>query len=91
MDVFFNSANRYWAGEIYALLLTGMGRDGAAALKAIRDKGHFTLAQDAATSAVYGMPKAAAELQAAVEVLALDRIAPRVQQLLAGKAWKGKR
>jgi len=91
VDVFFDSVNRYWRGETYGVLLTGMGRDGAAALKALRDKGHYTVAQDAATSAVYGMPKAAAEIQAAVEVLPLDGIAPRLVQLVAGKDWRGKR
>jgi len=57
-----------------------MGRDGAAGLKALRDKGFHTIAQDKATSAVYGMPKAAAALGAAVDVLALDRIAPRLAE-----------
>ena len=91
VDVFFDSINRHWAGEVYGVLLTGMGRDGAAALKALRDKGHYTVAQDEASSAVYGMPKAAAELQAAVEVLPLEDIAPRLMALVAGKDWKGKR
>jgi chemotaxis response regulator CheB len=88
VDVFFDSCNRHWRGDIYAVLLTGMGRDGALAMKALRDKGHYTVAQDAATSAVYGMPKAAADLGAAVEVLALERIAPRLGTLLAGGAWR---
>jgi two-component system response regulator WspF len=44
----------------------------------LRDKGWHTIAQDPANSAVYGMPKAAAELDAAVEILALDRIAGRL-------------
>jgi chemotaxis response regulator CheB len=78
VDVFFDSANRQWPGRIIGVLLTGMGRDGAAGLKALRDAGQHTIAQDAASSAVYGMPKAAAELRAAVEVLALDDIAMRV-------------
>lgn len=89
VDVFFDSVNRRWGGAVYAVLLTGMGRDGAAALKALRDKGHYTVAQDAASSAVYGMPKAAAEMQAAVEVLPLDAIAPRLTELVSGKEWRG--
>ena len=88
VDVFFNSANRYWRGPIYGVLLTGMGRDGAMGLKALRDKGHYTAAQDAASSAVYGMPKAAAELKAAVQVLPLDAIAPRLVELVHGTEWK---
>jgi chemotaxis response regulator CheB len=88
VDVFFDSVNRHWRGDVYAVLLTGMGRDGAAALKALRDKGHYTVAQDAASSAVYGMPKAAADLKAAVEILPLDAIAPRLAQLASGKEWR---
>jgi chemotaxis response regulator CheB len=78
VDVFFQSLVRSWRGDVVGVLLTGMGRDGAAGLKALRDKGWHTIAQDRATSAVYGMPKAAAELDAAVEILALDRIADRL-------------
>ena len=88
VDVFFDSCNRHWRGDIYAALLTGMGRDGAMAMKALRDKGHYTVAQDAATSAVYGMPKAAADLGAAVEVLPLQGIGPRLAQLVAGEGWR---
>ena len=88
VDVFFDSCNRHWRGDIYAALLTGMGRDGALAMKALRDKGHYTVAQDAATSAVYGMPKAAADLGAAVEVLPLEKIAPRLGALVAGEPWR---
>ncbi len=90
VDVFFESVIRHWRGEVSGVLLTGMGRDGAAGLKALRDKGHFTVAQDAASSAVYGMPKAAAELKAAVEILTLDAIAPRLVQVAAGKEWRTK-
>jgi len=81
VDVFFRSVCRFWPGEAVGVLLTGMGRDGALGLKALRNKGCHTIAQDRATSAVYGMPKAAATLDAAVDVLALDRIAPRLASL----------
>jgi len=78
VDVFFTSVGVHWAGEAVGVLLTGMGRDGANGLKALRDKGHYTIAQDQATSTVYGMPKAAASLGAAVDILPLERIAPRL-------------
>ncbi len=78
VDVFFHSIERLWPGSVIGVLLTGMGKDGAAGLKALRDKGHYTIAQNEATSAVYGMPKAAAALDAAVDVLPLDRIAAKL-------------
>jgi chemotaxis response regulator CheB len=81
VDVFFESVCALWAGPAVGVLLTGMGRDGAVGLRAMRNKGHHTIAQDAATSAVYGMPKAAAALGAAVEILPLGRIAPRLLEL----------
>jgi two-component system, chemotaxis family, protein-glutamate methylesterase/glutaminase len=57
------------------VILTGMGRDGAAGLKLMREAGALTIAQDAATSVVYGMPRVAVELDAAAAVLPLSRIA----------------
>jgi len=75
VDVFFHSVVEHWQGGAVGVLLTGMGRDGALGLKAMRAKGYYTIAQDAASSAVYGMPKAAAALDAAVVILPLSRIA----------------
>jgi two-component system response regulator WspF len=83
VDVFFESVNNTWPGQIIGVLLTGMGRDGATGLLSLRQRGHHTIAQDKSSSAVYGMPKAAAELGAAVDVLPLDRIALRLQVLFA--------
>jgi chemotaxis response regulator CheB len=82
VDVFFESITKAWAGQIVGVLLTGMGRDGAAGLHTLRQRGHHTIAQDKATSAVYGMPKAAAELGAAVDILPIGRIASRLQVLV---------
>ncbi|KAA2212585.1 chemotaxis response regulator protein-glutamate methylesterase [Teichococcus oryzae] len=78
VDVFFRSVARLWRGDAVGVLLSGMGRDGAQGLKALRAKGCYTIAQDRASSAVYGMPKAAAELDAAVDILPLPSIAPRL-------------
>ncbi len=86
IDVFFDSVVRRWSGHAVGVLLTGMGADGAAGLKALRGKRHHTIAQDKATSAVYGMPKVAATIGAAVEVLPLPDIPPRLVQLLQPSA-----
>ena len=75
VNVFFESALRYWRGDVLGVLLTGMGRDGATGLKRLREAGHHTIGQDRASSAVYGMPKAAAELDAVAEELPLEKIA----------------
>jgi chemotaxis response regulator CheB len=82
IDVFFDSVCRLWRGSAVGVLLTGMGRDGARGLQALRAQGYHTIAQDEATSAVYGMPKAAAALNAAVDILPLDRIAGRIGEVL---------
>jgi two-component system response regulator WspF len=82
IDVFFQSVFRFWTGSVVGVLLTGMGSDGAQGLKTLRDAGAFTIAQDRASSAVYGMPNVAAMLGAATEILPLDAIGPRVAQLL---------
>ncbi len=78
VDVFFHSVCKYWPGRAVGVLLTGMGRDGAAGLKALRDKGCHTIVQDQASCAVFGMPKAAIALDAAAEIVPLPRIARRL-------------
>jgi two-component system response regulator WspF len=82
VDVLFQSISHHWPGDVIGVLLTGMGRDGAVGLRALRNQGHHTIAQDEASSAVYGMPKAAATLHAAVEILPVDRIAPRLMGIV---------
>ncbi|MCD6308673.1 MAG: chemotaxis-specific protein-glutamate methyltransferase CheB, partial [Candidatus Latescibacteria bacterium] len=74
VDAFFQSLAVNWPEKGIAALLTGIGKDGAKGLLALRKKGWLTIAQDRESSIVYGMPKAAAELDAAVETLPLDRI-----------------
>lgn len=86
VDVFFQSVCRRWRGPAVGVLLTGMGRDGAVGLKAMRDRGCYTIAQDKATSAVYGMPKAAAALAAAVDILPLPRIGAKLLEIFAERA-----
>lgn len=86
IDVFFRSVTRQWRGRVIGVLLTGMGRDGADALKALRNDGHHTIAQDRASSAVYGMPKAAAEIDAAVDILPINMIGKKLIDLLSEKA-----
>lgn len=81
VDVFFESVSRHWKGEVVGVLLTGMGRDGAKGLLTLRKGGALTIAQDHGSCVVYGMPKAAAELGAAAEILPLDRIGPRLTAL----------
>jgi two-component system response regulator WspF len=74
VDVFFRCLAAHWELDATGLLLTGMGRDGAAGLLAMRRAGKTTIAQDQASSAVYGMPRAAAEIGAAQHILALGNI-----------------
>jgi len=85
IDVFFNSTDRFWPGDVIGVLLSGMGRDGAEGLRALHARGHHTIAQDRSSSAAYGMPGAAAELHAASEILALDKIGPRLRNIVAHK------
>ena len=79
VDVFFRSALAHWPRPGLALLLTGMGRDGAQGLLELRTAGWHTVAQDEASSVLFGMPKAAAQLGAACEVLALDEMPAAVR------------
>ena len=78
VDVFFASVAAHWPGRGVAALLTGMGRDGATGLLTLRRTGWFTVAQDEATSVVWGMPRAAVEVGAADEVLPLRKIGPMI-------------
>jgi two-component system response regulator WspF len=78
VDLFFQSIVSCWPGPAVGVLLTGMGADGAVGLLSLRRAGWHTIAQDESTSVVYGMPKAAAKLDAAVDVLPLDDIAAAI-------------
>ena len=78
VDEFFMSLRHHWNRAGIAVVLTGMGRDGARGLLELRQAGWHTIAQDEQSSIVYGMPRAAAELGAAGEVLPLDGIAASI-------------
>jgi two-component system chemotaxis response regulator CheB len=80
--VLFESLAIDCGAEVVACLLTGMGRDGAAGLLAIRQAGGFTIAQDEATSVIYGMPREAASIGAAQSILALEEIGSQIAKLL---------
>lgn len=85
VDVLFESLAREYGSGCAAALLTGMGRDGAAGLLEVRRAGGFTIAQDEATSVVYGMPREAALLGAVERVLPLSQIGPTLARLSPGK------
>jgi two-component system chemotaxis response regulator CheB len=82
VDVLFASIAREYGASAVACLLTGMGRDGAAGLLAIRNAGGLTIAQDEATSVVYGMPREAVLLGAAERVLPVTEIARSLARLM---------
>jgi two-component system chemotaxis response regulator CheB len=82
IDATFTSVASALGPSATGVLLTGMGRDGAAGLKLMRERGALTIGQDEATSAVYGMPAAAAALGAVEHQLPLDRIADAVLEAL---------
>jgi two-component system response regulator WspF len=88
VDVFFFSIARYWPGDGVAALLTGMGRDGAEGLLALQNRNWYTIAQDRNSSIVYGMPKAAAKLGAATDILPSSKIGKAINNYLLVKQGK---
>lgn len=88
VDVLFHSVARAAGSNAVGVLLTGMGADGADGLLAMRRNGAHTIAEDESTCVVFGMPKEAIRLGAAVEVRPLSRIAARVLQILEQHAVK---
>ena len=89
VDVLFQSVARHAGREAVGVLLTGMGADGARGLLAMREAGAHTVAQDEATSVVFGMPREAARLGAAAEVAALDDVGAAVLRAFAARAGSG--
>jgi two-component system, chemotaxis family, protein-glutamate methylesterase/glutaminase len=86
VQVLFESAARVVGPNAYGIMLTGMGADGARAMREMRDAGSWNLVQDEATCVVFGMPREAIAQGAADEVLPLDQIAPRLIERLRSTA-----
>jgi two-component system chemotaxis response regulator CheB len=82
VDVVMESAAQVAGSRAVGVLLTGMGRDGARGMLAIRERGGRTIAQDESTCVVYGMPRAAVELGAAEKVLPLQQIAGELMRMV---------
>jgi len=82
-DTLFRSMARDQGSASVAVILTGMGSDGAAGMREVRDAGGHTIVQDRSTSFVYGTALSAERLNAACEFLPLQEIAPRLLELVA--------
>lgn len=83
VDVLFNSVAEHAGNNAVGVLLTGMGADGAKGLLEMKQAGAFTIAQDEETSVVFGMPKEAIKLGAAIKVLPLQEIALNIIRYLS--------
>ena len=83
VDVFFGSLAEHWNAKGIAVLLTGIGRDGAEGMLKLRRAGWHTIAQNRESCVVYGMPKAAVELNAATEILPPSAIGQKIIELIA--------
>ena len=86
MDVLFDSVAVAAGAASIGVILTGMGKDGARGLLAMRNAGARTLGQDEASSVVYGMPKAAFELGAVERQAPIQRLGPAMLELCAKPA-----
>jgi len=86
VEVLFKSAARVVGPNALGIMLTGMGADGAKAMREMRDAGSYNLVQDEATCVVFGMPREAIAAGAAHEVLPLNQIAPRLIERLRSTA-----
>jgi two-component system chemotaxis response regulator CheB len=80
VDVLFRSTARYAGKNAVGVIMTGMGDDGARGMLEMKDSGALTIAQDEATSVVFGMPKEAIRLGGVEKVLSLERIAPELMR-----------
>jgi two-component system chemotaxis response regulator CheB len=83
IDISMQAAAEVFGARSIGVLLTGMGRDGAYGMLTIKRSNGYTIAQDEATCTIFGMPRAAIQLNAAREVLPATRIASRLVELIA--------
>jgi two-component system chemotaxis response regulator CheB len=83
VEVLFLSCAQFAGPNAFGIMLTGMGNDGATAMKVMRDKGSYNYVQNEATCVVFGMPREAINVGASHEVLPLDQIAPALLKRLA--------
>jgi len=81
VDVLFKSAARFAGANVVGVILTGMGRDGAAGMRLMSDGGAKNIAQDEKTCVVFGMPKEAIDAGGVDYVLPLENIASKIIQL----------
>ena len=88
VDVLFESIAANYENRALGVIMTGMGRDGAAQLAEMRKKGAWTLGQDQASSIVYGMPKVAFELGAVQKQVPLSKMAQEVNQLASEHLYR---
>lgn len=85
VNVFFKSLKENWNNKDIAIVLTGMGEDGAKGLLELKEAGWETITQDKESSTVYGMPKACVKMNAAKEILHINKISDRLLELLSIK------
>jgi two-component system chemotaxis response regulator CheB len=88
-EILFSSLASVYGGRGMGVMLTGMGEDGVDGLEALSRSGGIVLAQDEASSAIFGMPRAVVERGCATEVVALDRIARRITYWTNGGPYGG--
>ncbi len=82
-DITFATMAKAWPGETLAVILTGMGRDGTEGMQHLKEAGGYNIAQDEATSVIFGMPKSAIERGVVDKILPLNEIAPFLKAVAA--------
>ena len=78
VDALFNSVNKMNVSNVIAVIMTGMGKDGAKEIKGLKENGNYTIAQDEESCVVFGMPKSAIGINAITEVVGLCNIADSI-------------